>query len=94
MSSTYDDPKRRAEIDLLFLDIELRIAQIRESQVKVAQIAASTTLTDTENRLAYRRFLIAALGAAAALIAAGGGLFAAGSVIWKPATPIVIHVDR
>lgn len=94
MSSTYDDPKRRAEIDLLFLDIEHRIAQIRASQAQVGQLAADTDLKRQDHRLADRRFLVAAIAAAATLLAAGAGLFAAGAVIWKPPAPIVIHVER
>lgn len=95
MSSTWDDPKRRAEVDLLFLDIEHRIAQIRASHAQVGQLAADADLKRAELRLIDRRFYLSVIGGAAALLAAGAGLFAAGATLWRqqPA-PIVIQVPR
>ena len=92
MSSTYDDPKRRAEIDLLFLDIEHRIEQIRATRGQIIQQAADTDLKRAELRLTDRRFLVSVIAGAAALLAAGAGLFAAGAAIWKQPAPIIIQV--
>jgi uncharacterized membrane protein len=94
MSGIYDDPRRRAELDLLFLDIEHRIEQIRASHAQVSQLAADADLKRLDLRMSDRRFLVALIGAAAALLAAGAGLFAAGAVLWKQPVPIVIHVER
>lgn len=94
MSGYQDDQERRAQIDLLLLDLEHRIAQVRESNVRAAELAASMQLNITDIRLADRRFWIAAIAAGATLVAAGGGLFAAGAAIWKAPTPIVVQVQR
>jgi hypothetical protein len=92
MSGAYEDPKRRAEIDLLLADLEYRIAQIRESQVSTTQLAVQATLGGEELRLSNRRFLVTAMAASATLLAAGAGLFAVGAAIWKPPTPTIIQM--
>jgi hypothetical protein len=92
MSSTYDDPKRRAEIDLLFLDIEHRIEQIRATRSQIGQLAADTDLKRVELRMTDRRFFITTVMAGATLLAAGAGLFAAGAAIWKQPAPIVVQL--
>lgn len=92
MSSTYDDPKRRAEIDLLFLDIEHRLEQIRATRGQIVLQAADTDLKRADLRLTDRRFLVSLVAGAAALLAAGAGLFAAGATLWKQPAPIIIQV--
>ena len=78
MSGAWDNPKRKAEVDLIFLDIEKRIEEIRATRGKINQQAADTDLKRAELRLIDRRFWLSVIGGAAALLAAGAGLFAAG----------------
>jgi hypothetical protein len=63
MSAYRDDPERRAKIDLMLLDIELRIEQIAATRGQIGQIAA-------EFRLAPWALAIGGMGTGAALFAA------------------------
>jgi hypothetical protein len=70
MSAATDDPERRARIDLMLLDIELRIEQIAATRGQIGQIAADSDRKRQEVRLAPWALAIGGMGTGAALFAA------------------------
>jgi hypothetical protein len=100
MSGAYDDPRRRAETDQIFLNIEKTIEEIRATRGKIIQQAADTDLKRVETDLNRKRLfwetpraILLIVATTAAIV---GGL--AGALGYKigttPAAPIVIQMPR
>ena len=98
MSSFADDPQRKAEVDLIFLNIEKTIEEIRATRGQILQQAADTDLSRADivlrRKQAFWETPKAILLVVATTAAIVGGL--AGALGYKigttPAAPIVIQM--
>ena len=98
MSGTWDDPKRKAEVDLIFLDIEKRIEEIRATRGKINQQAAETDLSRVDLLLRRQQVFWETPKAILLVVATTAGVVGAiaGTLGYKigatPPAPIVIQM--